>query len=35
MSNDVIQAVGVFFGYAVLAIFAQNAVFTRLSLIHI
>ena len=29
MSNDVIQAVGVFFSYAVLAIFAQNAVFTR------
>ena len=29
MSNDVMQAVGVFFSYAVLAIFAQNAVFTR------
>ena len=28
--NDVMQAVGVFFGYAVLAVFAQN-----LSLIHI
>ena len=27
--NDVMQAVGVFFGYAVLAVFAQNAVFTR------
>ena len=27
--NDVMQAVGVFFSYAVLAIFAQNAVFTR------
>ena len=32
--NDVMQAVGVFFSYAVLAVFAQNAVFT-LSLIHI
>ena len=29
MSNDVMQAVGVFFSYAVLAVFAQNAVFTR------
>ena len=28
--NDVMQAVGVFFSYAVLAVFAQNAVFTRL-----
>lgn len=27
--NDVMQAVGVFFSYAVLAVFAQNAVFTR------
>ena len=27
--NDVMQAAGVFFSYAVLAIFAQNAVFTR------
>ena len=27
--NDVMQAVGVFFRYAVLAVFAQNAVFTR------
>ena len=29
--NDVMQAVGVFFSYAVLAVFAQNAVFTRAS----
>ena len=27
--NDVMQAVGIFFSYAVLAVFAQNAVFTR------
>ena len=27
--NDVMQAVGVFFSYAVLALFAQNAIFTR------
>ena len=27
--SDVLHLVGVFFNYAVLAIFAQNAVFTR------
>ena len=27
--SDVLHLVGVFFSYAVLAIFAQNAVFTR------
>ena len=28
--SDVLHLVGVFFSYAVLAIFAQNAVFTRI-----
>ena len=27
--NEVMETVGIFFGYAVLALFAQNAIFTR------